>query len=101
MDYIELIRYEVHTDFGAFLTTVDPANLVATTPALTATQYTMHPYTESTVVLLGSESRGLSNDVLDKAPSAVRIPMQSKARSLNLAVAAGIVGAHLYMTLSI
>ena len=42
------------------------------------------------VLLLGSESAGVPQDVHDRADLAVRIPMAVGFRSLNVAVAAGI-----------
>jgi TrmH family RNA methyltransferase len=43
------------------------------------------------LVLFGSEGRGLPGEVVDRCDVAVRIPMRGTASSLNLAVAAGIV----------
>ena len=97
MDYIDLVKYSLHKDFASFLATVSSADLVATTPAHHATQYTAHTYTHRTIALFGSESRGLSQDVLDTAPHAVRIPMQPLARSLNLAVSVGIIGTQIHL----
>jgi tRNA (cytidine/uridine-2'-O-)-methyltransferase len=42
------------------------------------------------VLLLGSESAGVPDEVHDRADLAVRIPLASGFRSLNVAVAAGI-----------
>ena len=44
-----------------------------------------------TLVLLGSEGSGLPPDVVAASDLAVRIPMEGRASSLNLAVAAGVI----------
>ena len=43
------------------------------------------------VVLLGSEGRGLSEDALSACRQTVRIPMEAKCESLNVAAAAAAV----------
>ncbi len=43
------------------------------------------------LIMMGSEGRGLPADILQKANSAVAIPMRGSASSLNLAVAAGLL----------
>ena len=57
----------------------------------------LHEFTrpEAAVVVIGSEGRGISRDVADTLTSRVTIPRLGKAESLNAAVAAGIVCAHL------
>lgn len=44
-----------------------------------------------TAVAIGSESRGLSNQVLEKCTKKLKIPMYGGAESLNAAIASGIV----------
>ena len=48
-------------------------------------------YTRATVVLLGSERRGISREMRRACDSLVRIPMASSMDSLNLAVAGSLV----------
>jgi len=43
------------------------------------------------VLALGSEKRGLSEQILDAAHFTVRIPMHGLCDSLNVAVAAGVL----------
>ena len=43
------------------------------------------------IVLLGSEGRGLSEDALSACRQTVRIPMEAKCESLNVAAAAAAV----------
>lgn len=44
-----------------------------------------------TLVLVGNEAEGLTEDTLDRADVAVRIPLTGSATSINVSVAAGIV----------
>ena len=46
---------------------------------------------DKTCLVIGNESRGISDDVLALATQRVKIPMLGKAQSLNAAVAAGIL----------
>ena len=43
------------------------------------------------IVLLGSEGRGLSEDALSACRQTIRIPMEAKCESLNVAAAAAAV----------
>jgi RNA methyltransferase, TrmH family len=47
------------------------------------------------VLIIGNESRGISDEVLQYAKNKLTIPKKGKAESLNAAVAAGIILAHL------
>lgn len=47
------------------------------------------------IILIGNESRGISNELLSIANVKITIPQKGKAESLNAAVAAGIVLSHL------
>ena len=42
------------------------------------------------MLVIGSEAKGVSEEVLDISDQCVRIPMAGKVESLNAAVAAGI-----------
>jgi tRNA (cytidine/uridine-2'-O-)-methyltransferase len=48
-------------------------------------------YSREDALLLGPETRGLPDAVLEKTPHLVRIPLSGKVRSLNLSTAAGIL----------
>lgn len=56
-----------------------------------AQDYHGYPYPASLVVLMGSERHGLQPEHLELCDAVVRIPMNGKSDSLNLAVATGIV----------
>jgi len=55
------------------------------------TDYTKVNMKKSTAIILGSESRGLSRDWLNKADKLIKIPMQSGIDSLNVSVSAAIL----------
>ena len=46
--------------------------------------------TEKTALILGEETEGLPNDVLDLCDSVIEIPMHGEKESLNVSVAGGI-----------
>ena len=48
-------------------------------------------FTPNDALVLGPETRGLSEDVLARMTHAVRIPINDNIRSLNLSTAAGIL----------
>ena len=64
---------------------------VITTTAHTDIEHWSTTYSRPALVLFGSESHGLSEDLLDEGDVAVRIPMEGSATSLNLAVAVGVL----------
>lgn len=56
-----------------------------------AAPYTDYDWTEPTVLVMGSEGRGLSAAVRKACDALVRIPMPGPAESLNASVAAGVL----------
>ncbi len=53
--------------------------------------YTLCDLVGDSFVLIGNESRGLTESLIDKATKRIRIPMLGKAESLNAAVAASVI----------
>jgi len=47
------------------------------------------------ILIIGNESRGISNEILELTDQQITIPRKGKAESLNAAVAAGIILSHL------
>ena len=94
MDYLDRAERVEHTDWAAFATWVekDGGRLVALTtrgePRLP--DFAFMP---DDILLLGRESAGLPDSVLAGADARARIPLKTGARSLNIAVAAGIATA--------
>ena len=88
MDYAARARVVRHTDWQAFAEHVTGRIVLLTTRG--GTRLDAAQFSTTDVLLLGSESAGVPHDVHDRADLAVRIPLASGFRSLNVAVAAGI-----------
>lgn len=91
MDYVATARLTRHVTFDAFTAWRREAGrrlVLFTTSA--ATGYTAFGYRPDDVLLFGRESAGVPEAVHAAADARVTIPMQGGARSLNLAVSAGM-----------
>lgn len=86
MDYVADVA--VHDDWTAFQASATGRIMLLTTAGGT----TIHDcaFQPGDTLLMGSESAGVPADVRAAVTAAVRIPIAAGARSLNLAVAAGI-----------
>ncbi|MBA3813714.1 MAG: tRNA (cytidine(34)-2'-O)-methyltransferase [Alphaproteobacteria bacterium] len=90
MDYIELASTRRFSSWEAFCENHKGIRRVAVTPA--ADQfYTDFSFQHSDLLIMGQESAGFPADILEDCHEAVAIPMVPGRRSLNLALAAGIV----------
>ncbi len=75
-------------DFIAFIRTW-PGQVIGTTlPA--AVDYRQADYSGSLIVLMGNEQAGLTAPLIDICDQLIKIPMQGRSDSLNMAVAAGV-----------
>ena len=88
MDYGEIANVTRHGDWDAFVGAL-PGRLVLLTTSGGAALPDAKFQVEDTL-LMGSESAGAPPFVHERADLRVRIPLAAGARSLNLAVAAGI-----------
>jgi tRNA (cytidine/uridine-2'-O-)-methyltransferase len=88
MDYAAQARVTRHADWAAFERQVAGRMVLLTTRGGTRLDATS--FSPDDVLLLGSESVGVPDEVHDRADLAVRIPLGDGFRSLNVAVAAGI-----------
>lgn len=96
LDYWPDVDVHRHADFVSFTETVQGVHGRARVLCFSAhavTPYTDIAFEAGDVLLFGGETRGLPDDILAKfAASTFCLPMPSgKVRSLNLAVAVGIV----------
>jgi TrmH family RNA methyltransferase len=64
--------------------------LVATHPKATKS-YDKESYQEAVGFLIGNESNGLREQILNLAEERVQIPMKGQVESLNVAIATGIL----------
>ena len=86
----EKIRWTRVEDPARFLDDC-AGNVVATIADPAARALGRHRFTRSDVLVFGSESRGLPDSVVAASTATVTIPSIGRTRSLNLAVAFGIV----------
>lgn len=95
-DYWPAVDVHLHPDFAAFesaVRAVAPERRILCLSAHAVQPYSAVHYRPDDVLLLGGETCGLPKEILQRfAADTIVIPMPgSKVRSLNLAVAAGIV----------
>ena len=90
MDYMSLskiIRYEDYDDFCK--KNIESRIVLMTTKAKKS--YHRFKFKKNDVLLFGRESAGVPIEIHEKVNNKIIIPMQKKARSLNLAMAVAIV----------
>lgn len=92
LDYEEWARLNTHASWEAFLEDQQPQRLFAISTK--GKEYHSDiQFQENDYVVFGSETRGLSSDILqyEGMTSIVRIPMQPQSRSMNLSNAASVI----------
>lgn len=92
LDYREFARVSTHRNLADCLAVVEPVKVYA----LSTRGVTLHStpaYAPGDAFLLGPETRGLPQEILDRYPplQRIRIPMRPESRSLNLSNAAAVV----------
>jgi tRNA (cytidine/uridine-2'-O-)-methyltransferase len=90
MDYLRDVQLEHASSWEAFRHSTDRKRLVLLTTKATETHVSFK-FQENDILLLGRESSGVPDEVHAEIASRIRIPMQPGMRSLNIAVAAGLV----------
>ncbi len=89
LDYKELMRVSEYDNFDDYLEKAKPKRLFAVSSKV-ETIYTDVKYQAGDSLLLGPETRGLPQDILNQYKG-VTLPMQDGSRSLNLSNCASIV----------
>jgi len=89
MDYADHVDFTLHDDWEAFRTLRPERLLLLTTQG--ATPYSGFGYRRDDILLLGSESRGVPENVHALADARLLIPLVPGARSLNVVNAAAMV----------
>ena len=91
LDYWDSIKPEIHKNFDAFLEKVAPPHLHLFSTG-GAKSFLDATYSPGDALVFGSETEGLSHDLLNRFPDrVVGIPIQpDHVRSLNLSTSAGI-----------
>lgn len=92
MDYSQAAHVTRHTDWEAFLASVDGRIVLATTKA--AVRLDAARFEARDILLFGSEGSGVPDDVHARADLRVRVPMRAGLRSLNVAVSAAMMLGH-------
>lgn len=92
LDYHEYIKLKTHMDFDAFLKETSVNNLYLCTTKASRT-YSHVNFEKNDALIFGPETRGLPDEILNAYPheNKIKIPMQPTGRSLNLAMAVGII----------
>ena len=92
LDYAQLAQLRVHADFPSCLEALQGARLFSIETA-GSRPYSAAAFAPGDALLFGSETRGLSQEVLAQVPSErqLTIPMRAGNRSLNLANAVALV----------
>jgi tRNA (cytidine/uridine-2'-O-)-methyltransferase len=88
MDYAEMAAVTRHSGWEAFEARLEGRLILFTTAA--AVTLPEAGFEAGDTLLFGSESRGVPEEVHERADLRLRIPQAPGTRSLNLAVAAGI-----------
>jgi tRNA (cytidine/uridine-2'-O-)-methyltransferase len=89
MDYAARVEVKRHPDWATFEAGVGGRIVLATTKG--AVRLDVARFEADDVLLFGSEGAGVPDDVHARADLRVAIPMMTGMRSLNVAVAAGIM----------
>lgn len=96
LDYHEFADICIYDSFVSFLHNIADHKRIFAVTTKAKQNYSDLRYQKHDYLLFGSETHGLSKDVLQKIPSdrRLRIPMLANSRSLNLANAAAVVLYH-------
>ncbi|MAI15147.1 MAG: tRNA methyltransferase [Rhodospirillaceae bacterium] len=90
MDYLNLANIERHISWDAFIKERKQSRLVLITTRA-EDSLNQFAFDNNDTLILGRESSGVPQEVHNAIPEKVRIPMDKKARSLNVSIAAGII----------
>jgi tRNA (cytidine/uridine-2'-O-)-methyltransferase len=88
MDYIDAVSITRHADFNRFRASA-PGRLILLTTKGTSSPYHF-AFAADDILLFGKESAGVPADIAAQCDTALRIPIRSHVRSLNLATAAAL-----------
>ena len=90
MDYLNLANIKRHVSWDAFIKERKQSRLVLITTRA-EDSLKQFAFNDNDTLILGRESSGVPQAVHNAIPEKVRIPMDKKARSLNVSIAAGII----------
>ena len=92
LDYHDTAKIKIHDNLNHFIKTINPPRILAATSRVNKS-YTTIKFNKNDAILFGSESNGLSEDIIRKIPkeNVFSIPMKPNNRSLNLSNAVSII----------
>ena len=93
MDYSQHVRVKRHRDWDAFCAEYRGRQRIILLTTRADTPYYAARFQPDDILLVGRESAGVPDEVHAAADLRLTIPMQPQCRSLNVAMAAGIVAA--------
>lgn len=91
IDYVQLFRHNSFEDFYQNQITNNPQNRLILLTTKTQNSYADFDFEENDILFLGRESAGVPEEIADQCQYKITIPMKNQMRSLNIAMAAGIV----------
>lgn len=89
LDYMPRASLARHASWNDFLLSLKSRLILATTKA--DALYTSIEYAADDILLLGRETAGVPDEVAKSCQAKIRIPMAPQMRSLNVAIAAGMI----------
>ncbi len=90
LDYWDKLKIHIWNNYGEFLQHF-PNNLIYLATTKASGNYAQTRYNADDIIVFGSESKGLSENILASNVNKIRIPMLDFGRSLNLSNAVAIV----------
>tara|TARA_B100000767_G_scaffold266083_1_gene282967 strand:+ start:513 stop:968 length:456 start_codon:yes stop_codon:yes gene_type:complete len=90
MDYLNLSKIYNYQDYNKFKKKNSKARIILLTTKGNK-EYNKFKFKKNDILLFGRESSGVPNKIHQEIKNKLKIPMQKKTRSLNLAMAVAIV----------
>ncbi len=91
LDYLPHSGISRHLSFDEFEKNRNPKSRLLLLTTRAKINYTEFEYQTGDILLLGSESKGVPQNIHERATHRLRIPMKAGMRSLNIAIAAAMV----------
>jgi tRNA (cytidine/uridine-2'-O-)-methyltransferase len=90
MDYYDLVKLTRHSSWEKFQTHFKDQRIILLSTK-GSVNYTEFQFRSDDILLLGRESAGVPEQVHNSVSARVKIPLNPEARSINMAMAGGIV----------
>ena len=91
LDYWPHVRLAVWPDFASYRAGAGTGMRLVASSSRRGEMFHTFAFTVNDAIILGPETRGLPDSVVDQASACVRIPIWGQVRSLNLSTAAGVL----------